>query len=68
MANSELTGHERSNTPDPVLFGSDPFAGQPEPDWDTDEPTYSPRPRWPVVAVIFILVVFMVAAMGIWVF
>jgi hypothetical protein len=68
MAKSDLSGHERSNTPDPVLFGSDPFAGQLEPEWDSDEPTYSPRPRWPVVATILILVVLMVGAMGIWVF
>jgi len=68
MANSELSGHKHSDTPDPVLFGADPFAGQPEADWDEDEPTYGPRPRWPVVVTIFIVVLMMVAAMGIWVF
>jgi hypothetical protein len=55
---------------DPVLFGPDPFAGQPgfgQPAGD-EEPTYAPRPRWPAVAGILILVVLLVGAMGIWVF
>jgi hypothetical protein len=56
---------------DPVLFGPDPFAGQPgwdQPAGGDEEPTYAPRPRWPVVAGILILVVLLVGAMGIWVF
>ena len=53
---------------DPVLFGPDPFAGQPGGPLDGEEPTYAPRPKWPVVAGILILVVLMVVALGIWVF
>lgn len=68
MAKSDMTGQQHSDTPDPVLFGSDPFAGQPESGWDADEPTYRPRPKWPIVTLIFIVVLMMVAAMGIWVF
>ncbi|OLF06520.1 hypothetical protein BLA60_31645 [Actinophytocola xinjiangensis] len=68
MANRELSRHQHSDTPDPVLFGTDPFAGQPESDWDDDEPTYGPRPRWPVIALIVIVVTMMVAAMGVYVF
>jgi hypothetical protein len=56
---------------DPVLFGPDPFAGQPgwEPPPIAEEDAGElPRPRWPVVAGVLILVVLLVGAVGIWVF
>lgn len=60
------------SSPDPVVFGPDPFAQQPG--WqapapeDQDDASELPRPRWPVVVAILILVVVLVGAMGIWVF
>jgi len=55
---------------DPVLFGPDPFAGHPggplPGEQRSDEEL--PRPRWPVVVGILILVVLLVGALGIWVF
>lgn len=67
MARTETNGHEHSDTPDPVLFGTDPFAGQPEQDWDEEAPAYSPRPKWPVVVTILIMVMLLVVGMGLWV-
>ncbi|MPZ79131.1 MAG: hypothetical protein GEV28_01505 [Actinophytocola sp.] len=60
----------KSKTPDPVLFGPDPFSQQPgwEPPAEDTEPSDLPRPKWPVIATIVILVVILVGAMGIWVF
>lgn len=55
---------------DPVLFGPDPFAGQPgwePPPVEEDAPGYLPRPKWPIVAGILLLVVLMVGAIGIWI-
>jgi hypothetical protein len=57
-------------TPDPVLFGPDPFAGQPgwePPPVDDDEAARLPRPKWPVIVGILILVVLLVGALGVWV-
>ncbi|MCT2586305.1 hypothetical protein [Actinophytocola gossypii] len=53
-------------TPDPVLFGTDPF---PEPPglFEDEEPTYR-RPRWPMVVTILLIVMVLVGGMGIWVF
>lgn len=58
---------ERQPPPDPVIFGPDPFADQPPPDLGL-EPTYYPRPRWPIVVAILLLVAGLVAALGLWVF
>lgn len=55
----------RGSTPDPVLFGTDPFPAPPGLGPD-EEPTYT-RQRWPVVTAILILVVVLVGAVGIWV-
>ncbi|HEY7594551.1 MAG TPA: hypothetical protein VH969_15480 [Actinophytocola sp.] len=53
---------------DPVLFGADPFARQPgEPQPDERRDTELPRPRWPVVVGILVVVVVLVGALGIWV-
>jgi hypothetical protein len=56
-----------------VVFGPDPFAGQPG--WSPPEADNAagyeegevPRPRWPVIVGILIVVVVMVGAVGIWV-
>ncbi len=58
---------------DPVVFGPDPFDQQPgwqapAADENDDPPAYLPRPKWPMVTGILILVVLMVGALGIWVF
>jgi hypothetical protein len=56
---------------DPVLFGPDPFAAQPgwSPPEDAapgnEEPL--PRPKWPVIVGILVVVVVLVGAVGIWV-
>ena len=55
---------------DPVVFGPDPFAGQPgweRPPGEEEEPAYLPRPKWPMVAGILLLVILLVGAVGIWV-
>lgn len=60
----------RGSSPDPVLFGPDPFDEQPgwrPPAGDTDDTDGPPRPRWPVIVLILVVVVVVVAAMGIWV-
>lgn len=54
---------------DPVLFGPDPFdqlPSQPPVDGEADE-VELPRPRWPVIVGILIVVVVLVGAVGIWV-
>lgn len=53
-----------------MLFGPDPFAQQPgwAPPAEDAEPSDLPRPKWPVITTILIIVVVMVGAMGIWVF
>lgn len=58
--------HKPDPTRDPVIFGPDPMTEQRPPDWG-DEPSYVPRPRWPFMVAILILVVVMVGAVGIWV-
>ncbi len=56
------------SSPDPVLFGPDPFAdlpgGHPE---DTDEEALPTRPTWPVVVLIVLVVVAIVGALGVWI-
>jgi len=65
--NEKRTG----SSPDPVLFGPDPFAEQPgwqpPPDADDDERGALPRPRWPVVVTIMLIVIVLVGAMATWV-
>jgi hypothetical protein len=54
---------------DPVLFGPDPFdqiPGRPPVDETADEGEL-PRPRWPVIVGILIVVVVLVGAAGIWI-
>jgi hypothetical protein len=54
---------------DPVLFGADPFAARPgEPGYGQrhdEEPL--PRPKWPMIVGILVVVVVLVGAVGIWV-
>jgi hypothetical protein len=66
---AEPRGPERRTQDDPVLFGPDPFAEQPgwSPPDDAREDRELPRPRWPVVVGILIVVVVLVGAVGIWV-
>lgn len=73
-----MTDHENGNgdarreaaaraRQDPVVFGPDPFAqleGRPPIEDDEGE---LPRPRWPVIVGILIVVVVLVGAAGIWV-
>jgi len=61
------SGDRPDATRDPVIFGPDPFAHE-RPPVEDDEPTYRPRPRWPFLATILIIVVVLVAAVSIWVF
>lgn len=53
-------------TQDPVIFGPDPTPQQRPPDWGED-PSYRPRPRWPFVAAILIMVIVLVGALGLWI-
>jgi hypothetical protein len=52
---------------DPVLFGPDPFAQLPGGPPTEDDEVEIPRPRWPVIVGILIVVVVLVGALGIWV-
>jgi hypothetical protein len=53
---------------DPVVFGPDPFAQlEGRPPIEDDESELLPRPRWPVIVGILIVVVVLVGAAGIWV-
>lgn len=62
---TEPTPPPRRRTPDPVIFGTDPF---PEPPglFDDEQPTYR-RPRWPKITVILLLVVLLVGGMAVWI-
>jgi hypothetical protein len=59
---------------DPVLFGPDPFAEQPG--WSPPEDAAAdsagdeqelPRPKWPTIVGILVVVVVLVGVVGIWV-
>jgi hypothetical protein len=55
---------------DPVLFGPDPFAEQPGWSPPEDSPANDetlPRPKWPVIVGILVVVVVLVGVVGIWV-
>jgi hypothetical protein len=55
---------------DPVLFGSDPFAEQPgwsPPGEVAGDDVELPRPKWPMIVGILIVVVVLVGVVGIWV-
>jgi hypothetical protein len=55
---------------DPVLFGPDPFdqiPGRPPVEGAAEDEGELPRPRWPVIVGILLVVVVLVGAVGIWV-
>ena len=56
----------QGRTPDPVLFGTDPF---PEPPglFEDEEHVYT-RPAWPKVTIILLLVIMLVGAGAVWIF